>query len=47
MDALNGIAYDDDRQITTLLASKSYDCNDDKQGRTEIFVSVDSNQLQL
>ena len=47
MDALNGIAYDDDRQITTLLASKSYDRNDDKQGRTEIFVSVDSNQLQL
>jgi len=39
-DALNGVAYTDDQQITTMYCTKRYD----KQSRLEIFIAEDKNE---
>lgn len=38
LDAMNGIVYEDDRQVVELLASKHKDSNDTMDGRTVIKV---------
>lgn len=46
LDSLNGLVYQDDRQVVSLHATKVYDCDGECEGSTEVLIkSVQDNDM--